>query len=74
MRDTYLPATAVLSPVLFTMRPPLLLLHPISECHNREYEQKERVQYKQKQKQQTPWLLVRERTIPTELPPLVDEI
>jgi hypothetical protein len=23
---------------------------------------------------QTPWLLVRERTIPTERPPLVDEI
>jgi hypothetical protein len=28
---------------------------------------------KQKQKQ-TPWPLVRERTIPTERPPLVDEI
>jgi hypothetical protein len=25
-------------------------------------------------KEQTPWPLVRERTIPTELPPLVDEI
>jgi hypothetical protein len=25
-------------------------------------------------KQQTPWPLVRERTIPTERPPLVDEI
>jgi hypothetical protein len=30
---------------------------------------------KQKQKQkQTPWPLVRERTIPTDRPPLVDEI
>jgi hypothetical protein len=28
----------------------------------------------QKQKKQTPWSLVRERTIPTERPPLVDEI
>jgi hypothetical protein len=31
------------------------------------------IQQKQKQKQ-TPWPLVRERTIPTERPPLVDEI
>jgi hypothetical protein len=29
---------------------------------------------KQKKKKQTPWPLVRERTIPTERPPLVDEI
>jgi hypothetical protein len=29
---------------------------------------------KQTNKQQTPWPLVRERTIPTERPPLVDEI
>jgi hypothetical protein len=27
-----------------------------------------------KKKKQTPWPLVRERTIPTERPPLVDEI
>jgi hypothetical protein len=27
-----------------------------------------------KKKQQTPWPLVRERTIPTDRPPLVDEI
>jgi hypothetical protein len=32
-------------------------------------------QYRQtNKKQQTPWPLVRERTIPTERPPLVDEI
>jgi hypothetical protein len=30
------------------------------------------IQYKQTK--QTPWLLVRERTIPTDRPPLVDEI
>jgi hypothetical protein len=30
--------------------------------------------HKYKQKKQTPWPLVRERTIPTERPPLVDEI
>jgi hypothetical protein len=29
---------------------------------------------KKKNKQQTPWPLVRERTIPTDRPPLVDEI
>jgi hypothetical protein len=29
---------------------------------------------KQKKKNQTPWPLVRERTIPTDRPPLVDEI
>jgi hypothetical protein len=30
--------------------------------------------HSQKQNKQTPWPLVRERTIPTERPPLVDEI
>jgi hypothetical protein len=30
--------------------------------------------FRNKQTKQTPWPLVRERTIPTERPPLVDEI
>jgi hypothetical protein len=30
--------------------------------------------FEAKQTKQTPWPLVRERTIPTERPPLVDEI
>jgi hypothetical protein len=30
--------------------------------------------YQTKTKKKTPWLLVRKRTIPTELPPLVDEV
>jgi hypothetical protein len=34
----------------------------------------ERPPNKQKNKKQTPWPLVRERTIPTDRPPLVDEI
>jgi hypothetical protein len=33
-----------------------------------------RMSHKKTNKKQTPWSLVRERTIPTERPPLVDEI
>jgi hypothetical protein len=32
------------------------------------------LELKSSNKKQAPWLLVRERTIPTERPPLVDEI
>jgi hypothetical protein len=43
-------------------------------CYWKE-NQRERGHYENQEKQkQTPWPLVRERTIPTDRPPLVDEI